>query len=268
MSNPNIGTLNYEDVMAIHAVLVRDFLETDDPIQPPGVRGDGELLKSAISRQYVGLGATMKYATPLENAASLCYGICCNHAFHNGNKRTALVSLLCHLDKNGLTLKESVSRDELYDFMINIADHRFAPKKHKGDRSDVEVQEISRWLRHNTRQIKKGERVVTFRKLRQILQSFDIYLENPRGNYIDVIQYTTRRKLLIGKKERIGKRVANIPYPREGEEVGRLVLKTIREVCGLTEKDGYDSDLFYSAETEVDTFVLRYKKTLKRLAKV
>ena len=260
--------LSYEDVLNIHDVLVRDFETTPDPIQPPGIRGNGDLLQSAITRQHVGLGQQLKHPDPLSNAATLCYGVCCNHAFHNGNKRTALVALLCHLDRNGLTLKEEVTQDELYGFMLKIAAHKFAPKKPRHDSSDIEIEEIKRWLHKNTRQIRKGERVVTFRELRRILRQFDIELENPQSNYIDVVRYQMKRKNIFSAKERVGTRIAHIGYPGEGVEVGRNALKIIREQAGLTEKDGYDSDMFYSAQTTVDKFVMRYKGTLRRLAKI
>jgi death-on-curing protein len=260
--------LTFEDVLNIHNVLVEDFARSPDPIEPPGLRGDGLLLHSAVSRQHVGLGGELKHPDPLSNAATLCYGICCNHAFHNGNKRTALVALLCHLDFNGLMLKEDVTQDQLYGFMLKIASHRFAPKKRQPDSSDVEVREIARWLHRNTRHVRKEERVITFRELRQILRQYNIELENPKGNYIDVVKYEMKRRHLFAKKERVGTRVAHIPYPREGEEVGRKVLRAIREQCGLTEKDGVDSEMFYRARTDVDKFITRYKRTLRRLAKV
>src|SRR5262249_35931127 len=152
-------------------------------------------------------------------------------------------------------LKENVTQDELYSFMLKIASHRFAPRKHQSDSSDIEVREITRWLHGNTRHVRKEERVITFRKLRQILREFDIELENPKGNYIDVVKYEMKRKHIFAKKERVGTRVAHIPYPREGQEVGRKVLRSIREQCGLTEKDGVDSEMFYSAETNVDKFI-------------
>lgn len=152
--------------------------------------------------------------------------------------------------------------------MLKIASHKFAPKRAKYDTSDIEVAAIAKWIHRRTRRLKKGEKVVTFRELEKILREHDIYLENPKGNYRDVIKYEYKRKGLFGKKQRVGRRVAHIPYPREGMEVGKKVLKSIREVCQLTEKDGYDSELFYSAETSVCKFIVKYKKTLNRLAKI
>ena len=94
-----LQTLTTADLTTIHERLVEDFASTRDPISPPGVRSIA-LLEPAVGRQHTGLGETLKYPRPIENAATLAYGICCHHAFHNGNKRTALVAMLVHLDRN------------------------------------------------------------------------------------------------------------------------------------------------------------------------
>ena len=263
-----VQTLSYDEVLGIHQLLVEDFARSKDPIDPPGIREDGALLHSAVSRQNTGFGNELKYPDALANAASLCYGVCCNHAFHNGNKRTALVTLLCHLDKNNWTFRSNIRQSDLYTLMLKIASHKFEPKRNSSDTSDIEIEKISKWLRGKSRRIKKGEKVVTFRELRKILRSHDIHLENPRNNYIDVVKYEWKRKHIFSKKERLGRRVAHIPYPREGMEVGKRVLKSVRETCGLTEKDGYDTEMFYGGETDVSKFIAKYKKTLKRLARV
>jgi len=263
-----LQTLSFEEVAGIHELLVEDFLSSKDPIEPRGMRENGALLESAVSRQHVGYGNEVKYGNPIDNAATLCYGVCCNHGFHNGNKRTALVALLCHLDKNNLTFREDIGQDDLYRLMVKIAGHKFAPKRGASDTSDIEVAEIARWIHRRTRKLKRGEKVVTFRELEKILREHDIYLENPKGNYRDVIQYEWKRTSIFAKKERIGRRVAHIPYPREGMEVGKKVLKRVREACNLTEADGYDSEMFYGAETSVCKFIVQYKKTLNRLAKI
>lgn len=257
-------TLSIQD---IHDVLVEDSLSSKDPIHPPGIRDNGELLESAVNRQFVSMGRDYKYPKPAINAATLCYGICSNHAFYNGNKRTALVSMLCHLDKNNLTLKEEVSQQDLYRLMLRIASHRLTQKKPKGDNSDKEVLEIGNWLNKRTRVLKKGEKVVTFRELRKILRCYDIHLENHKGNRIDVIKYETKRTGILMQKRRIGRRVLHIPFPKEGMDVGKKVVKSVRVACGLTTEDGYDADMFYGAETSIDKFIVKYKQTLKRLAK-
>jgi len=262
-----IRKLDVEEVLSIHDSLVRDFSLTSDPIEPPGVKDIG-LLESAIGRQYTGHGTQIKYDSPSSSAATLCYGVCCNHAFHNGNKRTALVAMLCHIDRNGLTLQRGVSQRDLYELMIRIADHKLVRKSSRRFDSDQEVGELSEWVRKNTRKLDKSERVVTFRELRRVLKSFSVELENPKGNYIDVVRYEEKRGLLgIGKRV-VRTRVTHIPYPGEGHEVGKSLVKNIRKYCGLTERDGYDSEMFYGGDRDPDFFIMKYKKTIQRLAKV
>jgi prophage maintenance system killer protein len=76
--------LDTDDVRRIYDVLVEDFTQSSDPIEPVGVRDD-HLLEPAVSRQYVSSGEILKYKTPEENAATLAYGLCNNHPFFNGN---------------------------------------------------------------------------------------------------------------------------------------------------------------------------------------
>src|SRR5579863_10343234 len=94
-----VTTITSDEVLFIHNRLVEDFAASNDPISPPGIRSIA-LLESAVGRQHVAIGDILKYPTIHENAASLLYGLTCDHPFHNGNKRTALVSTLVHFDKN------------------------------------------------------------------------------------------------------------------------------------------------------------------------
>ena len=262
-----VATLSSKEVLDIYDVLVKDFASTSDPISPVGVRENGQLLESAVARQHTGYDGVLKYANPTESAATLGYGICCNHVFYNGNKRAALVSMLCHLDKNNFTLSEDIGQEQLYSLMIKIASHHFAPKRARYDSSDTEIKLLASWLFKNTRKMRKGEKVVTFRELRKILRTYHYEMENPQKNYIDIVKYERKRSSIFGKKERVGSRVLKIPYPREGQVVGKKVLKSVREKCKLTEKEGYDSEIFYRAEPPIDQFIIHYKKTLIRLAR-
>jgi death-on-curing protein len=98
-----VSTLTADEVLRIHHILCRDFAASEDPIGYGGLKSRS-LLESAVSRQHSGFGLFRKYKDPIPNAATLGFGICCDHPFHNGNKRTALVSMLAHLDKNHLAL--------------------------------------------------------------------------------------------------------------------------------------------------------------------
>ena len=150
-------TLSVDDVLLIYRILVEDFAEDEDPIMPAGVRSSA-LLESAVGRQLTGAGGVLKYPEPIDNAASLTFGICNDHAFHNGNKRTALVAMLVHLDRNHLSL-DRTSQDDLYAMILSVATHsigirsprrgpaRPVPHRH----ADEEVREIAAWIRQRIR---------------------------------------------------------------------------------------------------------------------
>ena len=55
-------------------------------------------------------------------AAAYLYGICRNHPFVDGNKRTAAATALTFLDMNGIEL--DVAEDDLYDLVIGVAEGR------------------------------------------------------------------------------------------------------------------------------------------------
>ncbi len=264
-----IEILSKEDVIAIHETLTEDFANSKDPISPPGIKNEG-LLESAIARQQTGYGDYLKYKTPITNAATLCYGVCCNHSLHNGNKRTALVAMLCHLDKNNLTFNERADEDDMYKFMVKVAGHKFAPKKAKGDSSDLEIEEMAKWLSSRTRKIKKSERIVTYKELEKRLKSFNIVFVKDSGNFADVykIKKVKKRKGLFGSEIVEEKEfIANIPHFKDSRHVGKKLIRTIRKNSKLMPEYGVDSDLFYGDETTADGFIMKYKKTLNRLAK-
>jgi death-on-curing protein len=69
----------------------------------PGVR-DTELLESALSRPR-NLQAYEKGSSIFRLAAALCSGLVRNHAFNDGNKRTALLVTRAFLYLNGFALE-------------------------------------------------------------------------------------------------------------------------------------------------------------------
>lgn len=261
-----IQTLDSADLLSIHEVLVRDFADSADAVSPPGVKSL-HLLESALSRQHTGFGDKLKYSTPELSAATLCYGICCDHPFHNGNKRTALVATLCHLDKNGKTFLPDLTQDEMYDLMVRVAGHDLGAKSKNRDKSDEEVEILGRWLRSNTRRVERGERLISYRELRNVLQRHGFVLENLAANSIDVVKYVERSEWLGLRKTRERQRVMRMPWPKEGATVSKGVMRDVRRACNLAEDDGVDSAAFYSAKRQADYFVAKYKATLRRLAK-
>ncbi|HEV3319779.1 MAG TPA: Fic family protein [Solirubrobacteraceae bacterium] len=271
-SSALIGMLTVEDVAFIHERLCEDFSNTQDPIDPPGIREDS-LLESAVGRQHAGYAELLKYPDPILNAATLLYGICNDHPFHNGNKRTALVSALAHLDKNNLVLR-TTKQTELFNLMIAVANHGLLHSVVKMGRNterivrrgtpDEEVKTIAEWLRCRVNSITRGEKPITYRELRQILGNFGFSLHARSNGKMDVCRTETRRTLLL-KKTR-DKTLMAIRWPGEGRSVPIKEIKHIRQTLKLCEEDGVTSDSFYAKGVRVDRFINDYRTVLRRLA--
>jgi death-on-curing protein len=270
----SLETLTVEEVLNIHELLAADFVESHDPISPPGVRSSA-LLESAVHRQWSSHGGRLKYPDAIPNAATLVFGICCDHPFHNGNKRCALVAMLAHLDRNGLCLY-GVSQKDLYLFMLSVADHtiglRGDPRRHDGGhsrrRADDQVDAISGWLKRRVQEVKRGDKPIAFRNLRQILVGFGFEFGTISSNKVEVMRVEIQKPSLLRREAReVRRRVGWIGYRDEGTDVSVKDLKDIRRMCYLTEADGVDSDAFYNGTAVVDSFVNRYRTVLRRLAR-
>jgi death-on-curing protein len=113
--------LTVDDVLLIRRLMSKMELATRDAFgqtEPLNINA----LESAIFRQHTAAGGVYKYTKIEDIGANLFYGIAMNHAFENGNKRTALVSLLIFLDKNKYILVNT-TEDELYEFARKVANH-------------------------------------------------------------------------------------------------------------------------------------------------
>jgi prophage maintenance system killer protein len=262
-------TLSEEEVLRIHYVLVEEFSKSNNPIDPPGVKSQ-TLLGSAVSRQHCSLGGLLKYPDAIHNAATLAFGLCCDHPFHNGNKRTALVAFLVHLDKNRLSLA-GVPDAHLFNLMLSIAQHdvvKTKPKEkdeNKRPHADDEVEAIAQWIRHRAKNIKRGEKQITYRQLRRILARFDFELGDPDGNSIKLYRLI-QEKPLFRPARTVRHHIATIGYPREGVVLSIATVKFIRRVCKLREEDGIDSDAFYEEGAVIDAFINQHRNILERLA--
>jgi death-on-curing protein len=267
-----VQVLNKDEALRIHERVCKDFAETDDPVGMGGVRDQGRDLESALHRQHTGIGDTLKYPTAVGSAATLTFGLCCGHPFHNGNKRTALVCMLAHLDKNGMTLVGVKQRD-LYRMIKEVATHSLGvrvPRRRKAQsytkrEADLEVAEIAKWLEENVRHLERGERVITYRQLRKILSRFGLTMENPRNNKIGIYQEKTKTVLLKKRTEK--HRIATIGYPGDGRVVNLNTLKRLRRDCKLTTEDGCDASSFYEGTDVIDAFINEYRAILRKLAR-
>ena len=137
-----------DDVKSIHVELTSIFEDQDDPISPPGVKSS-DLLESACSRPHTGMGGMDKYKTLEQKIAALFHSLTKNHAFHNGNKRTALVTTLTSLFRNGKRLENSVTDDAVYDFVVSVTADEYPTPNHELNADGI-VSEISNWIKINS----------------------------------------------------------------------------------------------------------------------
>ena len=101
------------DILLIHTAITVPIGTTPNLLSP-------QLLDSAAHRPFSMYGNEFLYQTGLEQAAALLESLTQNHAFEDGNKRTALTSCLYFLDRCGywqhigiLTERESRELEEL-----------------------------------------------------------------------------------------------------------------------------------------------------------
>ena len=251
------------EVCQIHDALANDFASSGDPIEPPGVR-DQNLLASAVSRPETALGNVRKYTTVEVHAAALLHSLALNHAFHNGNKRTALVSLLVVLDRNNVLL--TCTDDQLFKLVLRVAQHRLVPKG-KGQQSDREVVAIADWICQHGRPIQRGERPLRWRDLRKKLEQLGCVVGPPLpGNKVK-IQRTVNEKLWGIPRTR--KLKVTSGYRNDGAEADVNTLNHIRRELRLDEKCGVDSEHFYGKDRQLpDEFIAQYRPLLRRLGRL
>jgi death-on-curing family protein len=264
-----IRHLSPEEIENIHFQIADDFKNTPDPIAPAGVRSRS-LLESAAARSSTGLGGYLKYPSVEMGAAALAHSIINNHPFFNGNKRSALVSMLVFLDENGLVF--SSSQNEIFKWTIRVASHKLGADQYTGDRADAEVLLMSRWIAEHSRVNESGERVITFANLRRRLQEFGCTVEitgSGGGKAVVEREVQPQQRGRFGITLRSQRRRFFLPYGGDGRQVSRARIKELRRELGLSESDGFDSASFYGVDKQpVDSFIASYRKVLARLAKV
>ena len=128
----NLRRLDIVEVYAIHESIIKRA-GTKASIR------DFSLLHSAIERPYATFGGQDLYPTIFFKAGALIQSICLNHAFSDGNKRTAWMTAKRFLWINGYHLKSETK--ETADFMLWI------------DNTHPELQKISAWLKRHSKKI-------------------------------------------------------------------------------------------------------------------
>ena len=105
--------LTLDEVLSLHDEQVGRFGGSH------GVRDIG-LLESAMGSAAATFGGEFLHQTIFEMAAAYLYGICRNHPFIDGNKRTATAAALIFLDMNSIDI--DADEDEFYDLVIGVAE--------------------------------------------------------------------------------------------------------------------------------------------------
>jgi death-on-curing protein len=201
------------------------------------------------------------------------YGIVSNHPFYNGNKRTGLVAMLVHLDRNKLSLF-GTSQKELFDLVLAVARHEVFYSDGKlyfcnGCKKDAdrEVAGIAFWLKSRAKKLESGDKFITYRELFTILRRFGFEPENPKDNSIEIIRYSPGERSIFSKSQRRNRtHIATVSYPGESRQVAMKDVKRIRRICKLQEIDGCDYLSFYEESVVIDSFINQYRTILRRLA--
>jgi len=258
-------TLGIFDVLHAHYLIVDYFYADGEGIGGIGPR-DANLLGSTLGRQSSGYGDCQKWNDDLDICATLFFGLIKNHAFHDGNKRTAFLSLLLHLWKIG-RIPDAKQKD--FEILaLRVADNSLSEHKGYSDfkkELDSEVHFISHFLRRNIRKIDGKKYLITYRELDSRLQQFSFFLKNPDKNSIDVVK-TEQVQRLFRKPEFIEKRIGSISFPGWTREVGKSDIDKIRKMTKLTPEHGIDSEVFFKGALPLGAFIDRYKTLLERLA--
>ena len=104
--------LTKEQIIMLHSELISETGGVD------GLRDEG-LLDSALNAPFQGFGDTDTFPSLQQKGARLRYGLICNHAFVDANKRIGAHAMLVFLSLNGIELE--YTQQELSDMVLKIA---------------------------------------------------------------------------------------------------------------------------------------------------
>jgi death-on-curing protein len=109
-----------EDVLSIHDKQIRLYGGLS------GIRDEG-LLESAISQPQATFGGEFLHPTIVEQAAAYLFHINKNHAFVDGNKRTAFDVMVTFLNLNDYEL--NLTLEEAEELTIQVADDKVSKEE-------------------------------------------------------------------------------------------------------------------------------------------
>lgn len=121
--------LTTHEVILIHERILEKFGGAG------GLR-DWNLLDSAVQRPRVAFGGKELYPDLFTKAAALGHSLVLNHAFVDGNKRTAWAAMKRFLGENGVRLRAGA--EEIVELMLRIEDKSFG------------IEQIAEWLKDHS----------------------------------------------------------------------------------------------------------------------
>ncbi|HSW45612.1 MAG TPA: type II toxin-antitoxin system death-on-curing family toxin [Phycisphaerae bacterium] len=119
--------LTYEDLIALHVVLMRDNMRETYY----GILNEG-FLRSALARPQH--AAQYEEADGLKQAAYLFHGLLMNHGLAQGNKRTAYLALEWFLERNSLGA-------------LGASDDDIIAMCYAAENDNWTAEQIAQWLR-------------------------------------------------------------------------------------------------------------------------
>lgn len=259
--NPDVeDVVRALDVLRAHFVVV-DFCRNENIDQ--GVGGIGPksslLLMSAVDRQHVEFGGKQKYPDVFHKISTLVFGLVKNHAFHDANKRTALLTLVYSLYKNGRLL--TAEKNEIEDLLVYMAEdalHLADGFEEFSDSDDPVIDFFANYIRKNSRDEDKRTYIITYRELNSKLQKYGFRMENPYRNHIDIVR--------INDDGSSGDRVLRTGFPGWTRQVAKGDMRRVMDVCGLNMGAGIDSAVFFHEEDPIYYFASDYRAQLASLA--
>jgi death-on-curing protein len=130
--------ISLDIVIAIHDDMVEKYGGNS------GIR-DLVLIQSAIARPQSSFQGEELYANIFDKAAALFHSIIFNHAFIDGNKRTAMVSTARFLSINEYTF--DVNDKEFVNFPLQV------------ESNHLSIEKISEWLKTHSRKINTAKSI-------------------------------------------------------------------------------------------------------------
>jgi death-on-curing protein len=261
------GFIGFDEVLRAH-YLIADYFSAEEEGIVYGLKSE-TLLGSALGRQFTGFGSSDKWKSPIEICGTLFFGLIKNHAFHDGNKRTAFLVLIYHLQKYNLQFRDRYDKERIETLAVNIAanelDNNYDRFERFKEGEDAEVRFVIDYLERNTRRLNKSFYEVTFADFNQLLLRFDVQLKNPHGGFIDVCQLKVPKSFLGFQSKRKWCKILQIGFTGWKRKVGMKALKETLKAANLTTTHGIDAEVFFKGAEPLSVLIDKYNNPLRRL---